>query len=136
MLVFISHGGQDTWVARQIEREVRSAGANTFLDEADIGVHESFPDVIRSYLDQADELLVLLTPWSLQRPWVWIEVGAAFQRNIPIIGVLYGVSPEDLYRNPGIPVILLERNLVGLNDVDQYFLQLAARVTGRAEREQ
>lgn len=133
MLVFISHGGQDTWVARQIEREVRAAGAETFLDEANVEIHEAFPNVIRDYLNRSDELVVLLTPWSLQRPWVWIEVGAAFQRSISIVGILHGMSREDLHSNASIPVILLERNLVQLNDVDRYFTQLRDRITGGVE---
>jgi len=33
-MIFISHSGPDTWVARQIAREVEAPGATPFLDEA------------------------------------------------------------------------------------------------------
>jgi hypothetical protein len=33
-LVFVSHSGQDTWVAKQIAREVAACGATPFLDES------------------------------------------------------------------------------------------------------
>jgi len=32
-LVFVSHSSQDTWVAKQIAREIEAAGAKPFLDE-------------------------------------------------------------------------------------------------------
>jgi hypothetical protein len=68
-LVFISHAGEDTWIARQIAREIASRGARPFLDQADIDVGAEFDDDIRLFLDRADELIVLFTPWSLERPY-------------------------------------------------------------------
>ena len=77
-LVFVSHSGQDTWVAKQIAREIERSGAKSFLDEAEIDAGADFEEDIRDFLDQADELVVLLTPWALERPYVWIELGAAW----------------------------------------------------------
>jgi hypothetical protein len=34
--VFVSHSGADTWVAKQIAREIAACGAIAFLDEAEI----------------------------------------------------------------------------------------------------
>ena len=67
-LVFISHSSADLWVARQIASHVERCGAKSFLDEAQIAVGADFDEEIRSALEQANELLVLLTPWSLGRP--------------------------------------------------------------------
>jgi len=55
-LVFVSHSGEDTWVARQIAREISSRGAQPFLDEADVDVGAEFEEDIREFLDKADEL--------------------------------------------------------------------------------
>ncbi len=63
-LVFISHSSMDTWVARQIAREVSLCGAVPFLDEANIEVGEDFEESILSFLERTHELLVLLTPWA------------------------------------------------------------------------
>ena len=106
-LVFLSHSSRDTWVARQIARGVEEAGAATFLDAVRIEAGAGFADEIRQALAQADELLVLWTPWSLDRPFVWAEVGGAWVRQIRIIQVLYGVTtPEILARSgfPGFPL--------------------------------
>ena len=64
-LVFISHAGEDTWVAQQIAREVKGRGARAFLDQADIDIGAEFEEHILRFLDQANELIVLFTPWVL-----------------------------------------------------------------------
>src|SRR2546423_887830 len=99
-LVFVSHSGADTWVARKIADEISSAGAQSFLDEADIDVGAEFEEDIREFLDAADELVVLFTPWALQRPYVWVEIGGAWIRRIPIVVVLHGLSTSEFQAYP------------------------------------
>lgn len=95
-LVFVSHSGADTWVAKQIAREIAACGAVPFLDEAEIDVGADFEEDILAFLERADELVVLITPWALERPYVWAEIGAAWGRRIPIVGLLQGLSAGDL----------------------------------------
>lgn len=128
-LVFVSHSGEDTWVARQIAREISSRGAQPFLDEADVDVGAEFEEDIREFLDKADELVVLFTPWALERPYVWAEIGAAWIRRIPIVVILHGLTPKEFQAQPNAPVFLKKRDIVRLNDIDQYFNQLGARVS-------
>ncbi len=127
-LVFVSHSGEDTWVARQIAREIESRGAKAFLDEAHIDVGADFEEDIRSSLDRADELLVLITPWALERPWIWAETGVAWFRKIPIVVVLHGISVNEVQAKSSVPVYLKKRDMVRLNDVDQYLDQLGDRI--------
>jgi hypothetical protein len=77
---------------------------------------------------QTGELLVLFTPWAFERPYVWAEIGAAWLRRIPIIVVLHGLAANDFQVHPNTPVFLKKRDIVRLNDIDQYFKQLEARV--------
>lgn len=133
-LVFISHAGTDTWVAKRIAEQIEACGAKTFLDEAHIAVGEDFEERILHALDQANELLVLLTPWSLKRPYVWAEIGAAWGRRTPIVGVLYGLAPEELHTQAGVPILIKRRDLIDINQFDQYLSQLQNRIRGRAER--
>jgi hypothetical protein len=126
--IFISHSSRDTWIAKQIAREISSCGATPFLDEAEIEVGEDFEENILSFLEKAHELLVLLTPWALDRPYVWAELGAAWGRRIPIVGILHGMTPTELQSKPGIPVFLKKRDLVDINEIELYFQQLKSRV--------
>jgi len=130
-LVFVSHSGEDTWVARQIAREISERGATPFLDEADVDVGAEFEEDIREFLDRADELLVLFTPWALERPYVWIEIGAAWQRRLPIVVVLHGLSAKDFQAHPNAPVFLKKRDIIRLNELDQYLKQLSSRNRSR-----
>lgn len=118
--VFVSHSGEDTWVAKQIAKEIESLGAESFLDEAQIAIGGDFEDEILKFLEQANELIVLITPWALDRPYVWAELGAAWGRKIPIVALLHGISAEQLQQKPGIPVLLKRRNLIHLNDYSTF----------------
>jgi hypothetical protein len=129
----VSHSGTDTWVARQIGRAITECGATPFLDEAEIEVGADFEDDILAFLEKADELVVLLTPWALERPYVWAELGAAWGRRIPIVALLLGLSETELQERAGMPVLLKRRNLVALNDVDRYLEELRARVQSHPE---
>lgn len=132
-LVFVSHSGPDTWVARQIARAITESGATPFLDEAQIEVGADFEDDILAFLKKANELVVLLTPWALDRPYVWAELGAAWYRQIPVVALLLGVSATDLQERARVPGLLKRRNLVSLNEVDRYFEELQKRVQAAAE---
>lgn len=126
--VFVSHSSRDTWVAKQIAREISFCGATPFLDESEIEVGDDFEANILSFLEKAHELLVLLTPWALDRPYVWAELGAAWGRRIPIVGILHGMTPAELQSKTGIPVFLKKRDLLDINEIELYFQQLKARV--------
>ena len=127
-LVFVSPSGPDTWVAKQIAREIEARGATPFLDEGQVDAGADFEEDILDFLQRAHELVVLLTPWALERPYVWAEIGAAWGRRIPIVALLLGITAAELQVRPGIPVLLKKRDLLELNDIEAYLKQLAARV--------
>lgn len=116
--IFVSHGSQDIWLAGQIAKEVRSMGGSTFLDETDIP--KACPDykqIIRQEISSSQELIALFTPWSSLRSWVWIEIGAAWSREIPILAVFYGMSVDDLEETGQGKAILEDINIININDV-------------------
>jgi hypothetical protein len=120
------------WVAKQIAREISTCGARPFLDEAEIDIGADFEEDILAFLEKAHELVVLLTPWALDRPYVWAELGAAWGRRIPIIGLLHGLTAGELQSRREVPILLKKRDLLALNDIDTYFNQLKNRVQNPA----
>ena len=126
--MFISHSGEDTWVARQISRAIEEKGGQTFLDEADVDVGAEFEEDIRKSLDHAHELLLLFTPWALERPYVWAEIGAAWICRIPIVILLHGLTQTEFQSRPNTPVFLKKRDIIGLNDIEKYLSQLEIRI--------
>lgn len=134
-LIFVSHSSRDLWIARQIAREIEAVGATPFLDEAEVDAGADFEEDIRDFLARAHELVVLLTPWALDRPYVWAELGAAWSRGIPIVALLLGLTPSELQNKPGVPVFLKKRDLLELNEIDTYVKQLAKRVREQASND-
>jgi hypothetical protein len=128
-MVFVSHSARDTWVARQIAREIKRCGGQAFLDEAEIEIGQDFEEEILQSLEEADELVVLMTPWAIERPYVWAELGTAWYRRIPIVILLVGMTPAEFQSKPGIPVFVKKRNMVDLNNIDSYLEELTTRTS-------
>jgi hypothetical protein len=63
----------------------------------------------------------LLSEISKDRPWVLIEVGAAWGLRKPIMVVLDKVGPNEM------PDIIRNHKAIDLNDFDQYVDQLLSR---------
>jgi len=126
--VFISHSSTDTWIAEQIAAAIRRCGAETFLDQADIKHGDDFEEKILQAADDSTELIVLLTPWSINRPYVWLEIGAFWARRKRMVGVLHGVTAKDLSTDERIPVALKRLNMINLNDIESYLTQLDERM--------
>jgi len=63
-----------------------------------------------------------------------MEIGAAWGKRTPIIGVLYGLTPEELHTQAGVPSLLKRRDLIDINPLDRYLSQLQDRIRERAER--
>ncbi|MDI6794687.1 MAG: toll/interleukin-1 receptor domain-containing protein [bacterium] len=128
-IVFISHAGTDTWVARQIQKCIIQCGADTFLDVADIDVGDDFEEKILEEIARSRELLVLFTPWSLKRPYIWMEIGAVWGQRKRIAGILYGLTTRDIATIEYVPAVLKRINLIDINELDTYFEQLEKRVS-------
>lgn len=99
--IFISHGWADRWVASQIERQIRRLGADTFIDINDVERGDDIEERIFTELPGCDELLVLFTPWAVDRNWVWVEIGAARGLRKRIVAVLYEVDLTTIERDKG-----------------------------------
>ena len=122
--VFISHATADKWIATVFCEKIEAAGASTFRDDRDINGGDDIPEEIRTGIKQSRELVVLLTPESADRPWVLLEVGAAWgwRKNYRIVPVLCHVTVD------AIPGIIRGKKAFLLNDFDQYLKELHKRV--------
>ncbi len=126
--VFVSHGSKDAWVAGQMAKEVRGAGALTFLDETDIPKGDNFKQRIQGEIAESDELIALFTPWSAKRAWVWVEMGAAWGQGKPVVAAFYGMVVADLEDSGQGKAILEDINVMQLEEFEKYARELAVRV--------
>lgn len=124
-LVFISHSTKDRWVAKQmsnlIEEKGREWGIKTFLDEKDIDGGDSIPESIRINIQKCDEFLLLLSRYSVNRPWVLIELGAAWGLEKRVVTIIDKVTPAEM------PEVISPYKAIDINNFDQYIAQLLGR---------
>lgn len=100
--IFISHAHADQEIADVIRKKLRRFFANgvpIFLSPNTIAAGKNWLPEIEKAL-KCRVLLVLLTPNSLSRPWLWFEVGACWDAHrsdqTTILPVTVGLSAEDI----------------------------------------
>lgn len=123
--MFLSHAHKDRWIAKQCAGLIEEAGSphvHVFFDEKDIEGGQSIPDSVRSGIEKCDEFVVLLSRYSKDRPWVLIEMVAAWGLRKPIIAIVDKVGPKEM------PDILSPFKAIDLNDFDQYVDQFLKRM--------
>jgi hypothetical protein len=126
--VFISYSSADSWVAKQLKRNVEESGAATFLYETDVEYGQEFEKEMRVAAQTSKELLVLLTSSSVSRPYIWTEIGSFWYQDKLIVIALYGLTANELTSQEGTPAFVKGINLVDINKIEGYFQQLKGRV--------
>lgn len=129
--VFLSHGGGDTFIARELfAPRIRDTGATVFLDAVELDGGDNFRAEIFVELNCAHELVVLITKTSILRPWIFAEIGAAITRGIRIVPFVYGPRESDLSRL-GVSSLLGTIKMLKYEseDLASYLRQLSRRVS-------
>lgn len=99
-LIFVSHDTRDAEIAEAFSKLIGSVSAGVLksfrssdrkgMQGIEYGV-EWYPTIM-SQLDNASDVVCLLTPMSLERPWILYEAGVARGKlNTPVHGVAIGV---------------------------------------------
>ena len=122
--VFVSHASADKWIAKTFCEKIEQTGATTFRDDRDIAGGDNIPDSIRTQIQLSREMVVLLTPDSIDRGWVKFEVGAAWGRRKTylIVPVLCHVTVD------AIPEVIKPKRAFHINDFDRFLDELTQRV--------
>lgn len=122
--VFVSHATADKWLAKTVCEKIERTGASYFRDDRDIRGGDDIPEEIRKQIKQSREILVVLTPESVGRQWVILEVGAAWgwSKKTRIVMLMCHVSVDP------IPDMIKNKKAIFLNDFDSYLSELSKRV--------
>src|SRR6187551_68839 len=96
--IFVSHATADKWIAKVLCEKLESVGATTFRDDRDIDGGDDIPEEIRRQIKRSKEVVVLLTPRSINRQWVTLEVGAAWgwSKHMRITMIMCHVSVDPI----------------------------------------
>jgi hypothetical protein len=83
--LFISHASSDGEFANVLKAEIEKVfadGINVFSTSSPgaIGASTDWLQTIETRLGVAQAVIVIVTPLSIERPWLWFEVGASWLR--------------------------------------------------------
>lgn len=104
--------------------KMRDINCEAWLDEEDLEGGDDVLERIRRGIDACQEAIVLLSPNSLNSPWVLFEIGGAYMQHKRVTPILNNVSPEAVPPVRGLKAI-------DLNQFERFLLQLAKRVRNR-----
>lgn len=127
MQIFVSHWSGDRWVAKKLAEEIEKCGATTFIDCRDVDHGDDFEDRIVEEAHRSEELVVLLTPQAIERPYVWMEIGGFRFLRKRVIVILYGVDAEFIATKERIPIFIKRSIAVELNEIESYLKRLRER---------
>ncbi len=121
--VFVSHSTYDKWVATALCDKLEAAGIVTFRDDRDIEGGGDIAESIRESIKECSEVLVLITPQSVERRWVVLEIGMAFMAGKRIVPILFHATADQL------PDIIEKKRAFDINQFDAYLADLLKRKT-------
>jgi len=124
--VFVSHS-KDEAIAKQICTGIDDAGAESFLDELKVEAGDVFEQRLLDGLRRCEEHVILLSPRSVTRPYVWMELGASWIMGRRIVGIMNGITIRELRAMDGMPALIADLNLIDIGDVKSFFEELRRR---------
>ncbi len=95
-LIFLSHTEEDFSLAEGLAQGLEEAGHSTWLYERDTLPGVSYLLQITRAIESSDALVLLASAYSLTSDQVTKEVVGAFERSIPILPVLAGITAVTL----------------------------------------
>ena len=118
--VFLSHSGQDRWIAEKLKEMLEDAGIEVWLDAFDLPGGRNVKERIKEGMRASTECLILMSPASRDSDWVKHEGGLADAYGLPIAVVVLHVGEDD------VPDPLRDLKFFHINEFPAYVRHLAA----------
>jgi hypothetical protein len=141
-LVFISHDSGDADLAEAFGNLLTDVSAGMLASfrasdrkgMAGIGFGEEWYNAIMSRLDEATDVVALLTRTSMERPWILYEAGVAKGKlGTKVFGLLVGMPLSAVSTGP---FAQFQNSEDDEDSITKLVLQLVARIPGATPREE
>ncbi len=91
--VFLSHNHADKSFTKKLARDLENHGVEYWLDEAEMNIGDSLIQKIREGIDKSEFFAVILSPNSVNAPWVNNELDVAMNyqiagKNIKVLPIM------------------------------------------------
>lgn len=94
--IFLSYSHFDRSLALELEHKFSACGLRCFLSEKDVSSGSEWVEKIRDSIRESERVMLLITPRSVNSPWIFIEAGAAWMESKPIIPLVQFVDIREL----------------------------------------
>jgi hypoxanthine phosphoribosyltransferase len=94
--VFLSYSHLDRDIAEELERKLSTNGLTCFLAEKSIQTGTEWIKKVQEAIKESENVLILITPRSIDSRWVYMEVGAAWIENKTIFPLTQFVDFSEL----------------------------------------
>lgn len=135
--LFLSHASNEAWRVYEISKEIEEAGATVFFDSLTIMSGTDWEKEILKNLRECDEFWLVLSPTyqpvnlkrepigevligSIERPYVWLETGAAWYKGVHIVPILLNMNKKQFENNNDIPLMVKSLQAVDISDRNIY----------------
>ena len=100
-VIFISHVATDKPIAEILKSEIDRVfgnGVYVFISSIPGVIKPGFDwlNSVKENLDNAKAVIVLITPVSINRPWIWFEVGASWSKMTEGEGRIYPLCVPEI----------------------------------------
>ena len=122
-VIFVSHAATDRPIADILKAEIDRVFANgvdVFASSVPgtIKPGDDWLEKINENLSKSKAVIVLITPVSINRPWIWFEVGASWSKMLGGFGQIYPVYAPEI-KVSELPEPLSRLNALSLGKEDQ-----------------
>lgn len=125
--VFISYSNGDSESANELSDKLNTQGFRCFLAEAELEIGKRWMESIHSAIKGSKIVIVLLTPRSINKPWVLIETGAAWALDKPLVPALKFVDTNQMVD----PLKEYQGRVIETsNQVDNLIMEVSELITG------
>lgn len=103
-VIFLSHNAKDKELAEVISdilsqisiRQVKVWFSSDGKVDGGLNAGDNWYDEIHNKVDESDVLIALVTPNSIDRPWLYYEAGVAIGLNKKVVPICVGFSAGDI----------------------------------------
>ena len=98
--VYLAHASEDKAMVRPIAEYLMANGIEVWFDEWEIDPGDSLRQKMEEGLDEMTHFMVVLTPASIEKPWVALEIDVGIVRRVGgesrMVPVVVGLAPKRL----------------------------------------
>jgi hypothetical protein len=133
--IFISHASEDKGLALLLAAHLKVLDFDVYIDERDIHTGMDFTKEIHDNIAQSQELIVLLSPRSVKKPFIPYEIALARHCDLHISPLVLGMTIPEFSEDLTFRGILDPLKCRHIDNILTFLEELSTRVSRQTASE-